>query len=265
MMQKQSIDQRGELIINQVQVFNFEGKNIRTIIIDNQPWFVGKDICDVLSIKNITQAMNRLDEDERSMFNIGRQGEVNIVNESGLYSLILRSDKVEAKLFRKWVTSEILPSIRRHGAYITEDVMAKTLNDPDYIIGLIKAMSEAKQELNIKNQIIGELRPKADYMDRILKSKSLVTITQIAKDYGMSGKELNRMLHEYKIQYKQSEQWFLYEKYQNKGYTHSETIVIEDVPGLDKVVMNTKWTQKGRVFLYGVLKHYGIVPMIERS
>lgn len=251
--------------MNDLQVFEFENTKLRTINIEGKQWFVAKDICDALGISNVSDSLKRLDDDERARFNLGRQGEVNVITESGLFAFILRSDKDKAKVYRKWVTSEVLPSIHKHGAYLTEDVMAKTLNDPNYIIGLIQSIAQAKQELSIKNQIIGELRPKADYMDRILKSKSLVTITQIAKDYGMSGKALNKALHEYGIQYKQSEQWLLYEKYQNKGYTHSETIVIEDVPGLDKVVMNTKWTQKGRVFLYGVLKHYGILPTIERE
>lgn len=256
--------------MNELQTFNFEGKDIRTVIKDNQPWFVGKDVAEVLGYSNSRKALaDHIDIEDKDDVTIrdaiGREQTTTVINESGLYSLILKSQLPYAKRIKRWVTSEVLPSIRKHGAYITEDVMAKTLNDPNYIIGLIQSIAQAKQELSIKNQIIGELRPKADYMDRILKSKSLVTITQIAKDYGMSGKALNKALHEYGIQYKQSEQWLLYEKYQNKGYTHSETIVIEDVPGLDKVVMNTKWTQKGRVFLYGVLKHYGILPMIERE
>lgn len=254
--------------MNELQTFNFEGKDIRTFVVNDQPLFVGKDIAEVLGYTNPQKALrDHVDEDDKTLnesFTVNGT-KVILVNESGLYSLILKSQLPYAKRIKRWVTSEVLPSIRKHGAYITEDVMAKTLNDPNYIIGLIQSIAQAKQELSIKNQIIGELRPKADYMDRILKSKSLVTITQIAKDYGMSGKALNKALHEYGIQYKQSEQWLLYEKYQNKGYTHSETIVIEDVPGLDKVVMNTKWTQKGRVFLYGVLKHYGILPTIERE
>lgn len=256
--------------MNELQIFNFEGKDIRTVIKDNQPWFVGKDVAEVLGYSNSRKALaDHIDIEDKDDVTIrdaiGREQTATVINESGLYSLILKSQLPYAKRIKRWVTSEVLPSIRKYGAYITEDVMAKTLNDPNYIIGLIQSIAQAKQELNIKNQIIGELKPKADYMDRILKSKSLVTITQIAKDYGMSGKALNKLLHEYDIQYKQSEQWLLYEKYQNKGYTHSETIIIEDVPGLDKVVMNTKWTQKGRVFLYGVLKHYGILPVIERE
>lgn len=99
--------------MNDLQIFNYNGAQVRTVEKNGEPWFVLKDVCDVLGIVNVTQAAARLDEDERSMFNIGRQGEVNIISESGLYNVILRSDKPEAKPFRKWVTSEVLPSIRK--------------------------------------------------------------------------------------------------------------------------------------------------------
>ncbi len=115
-----------------------------------------------------------------------------------------------------------------------------------------------------KDQLIGELKPKADYMDSILKNKGLVTITQIAKDYGMSGTKMNELLHELKIQYKQSGQWLLYEKYQAKGYTHSSTVDILRSDGRPDVKMNTKWTQKGRLFLYDLLKEVGVYPVVEK-
>lgn len=110
-----------------------------------------------------------------------------------------------------------------------------------------------------------ELKPKADYTDRILNSKSLVSITQIAKDYGMSGKAMNRKLHELGIIYKLGGQWLLYSRYQAKVYTHSETVDITHSDGRADVVMNTKWTQKGRLFLYQKLKKHGILPVIEQD
>ena len=126
-------------------------------------------------------------------------------------------------------------------------------------IGLLE--TEAK----VKEQVIGELKPKADYTDKILKSDDLVTITQIAKDYGMSGQAMNKTLHNLGIQYNQSGQWLLYSKYHNKGYTHSETVDITLADGRTKVKMNTKWTQKGRLFLYNELKKIGIIPVIEQE
>lgn len=136
------------------------------------------------------------------------------------------------------------------------------------LLQLVQA-EEEKEQLQLENkqkdQIIGELKPRADYTDLILTNKGLVTITQIAKDYGMSGQELNKILHELGVQYKQSDQWLLYVKYHGKGYTHSETIPITRSSGREDVKMNTKWTQKGRLFLYNLLKENGILPMIERE
>lgn len=121
------------------------------------------------------------------------------------------------------------------------------------------------EEVNVKNQVIGELKPKADYTDKILKNPGLVTITQIAKDYGMSGQEMNQKLHELGIQFKQSGQWLLYRDYHRKGYTHSETVDITRADGRADVKMNTKWTTKGRLFIYEKLKAAGIIPVIERT
>lgn len=122
------------------------------------------------------------------------------------------------------------------------------------------SLTNAKQ-----SQIIGELKPKADYVDWILKSPSVVAMTAIAKDYGMAARTMNKLLHDKGIQFKQGDQWFLYRKYQNKGYTHSETVDIIRSDGRPDITMQTKWTQKGRLFLYELLKADGILPMIERE
>ena len=116
-----------------------------------------------------------------------------------------------------------------------------------------------------KDQLIGELKPRADYTDKILKNKGLVTITQIAKDYGMSGQALNKLLHDLGVQYKLNGQWLLYREHQSKGYTHSETIDIVRSDGRPDVTMITKWTQKGRLFLYDLLKENCVLPVIEQS
>ena len=135
----------------------------------------------------------------------------------------------------------------------------KILEDQRVQIGLLE--TEAK----VKDQIIGELKPRADYTDKILKNSGLVTMTQIAKDYGMTGQAMNKLLHDLGIQYKQSGQWLLYSKYHGRGYTHSETVDITRSDGRADVKMNTKWTQKGRLFLYNTLKENGIVPVIEQN
>lgn len=145
----------------------------------------------------------------------------------------------------------------------------KDFNSPDKIMAKAlmladKQIKTLKLENNQQKQIIGELKPKADYLDQILQSKALVTITAIAKDYGMSAKVLNKKLHELKVQFKQGRQWFLYSEYHNCGYTHSETVEYKRKDGTTDVTMNTKWTQKGRLFLYELLKKNGLVPVIEK-
>ena len=139
-----------------------------------------------------------------------------------------------------------------------EKVMARALRIADKTINTLK-LENAQQ-----NQIIKELKPKADYTDRILKNKSLVTTTAIAKDYGMSATTFNKILHELKIQYKLGSQWFLYTNYQDKGYTSSETVEFTRSNGMTDIAMTTKWTQKGRLFLYDELKRAGILPQIEQ-
>lgn len=146
----------------------------------------------------------------------------------------------------------------------------KDFNSPEKIMA--RALKIAESKLNVlqlentkQKQLIGELKPKADYLDHILQSKSLVNITAIAKDYGMSAKAFNKKLHELKVQFKQGHQWFLYSNYHNCGYTHSETVEYTHSDGRKEVTMNTKWTQKGRLFLYDLLKKNNIIPVIEKE
>lgn len=251
---------------NKLEIFkNDEFGTIRTILKDNQPYFVAKDVCEILEIKNTTQALQRLDEDERSMFNIG-QSNINIVNEYGLYNLIIASRKAEAKSFKRWITHEVIPSIRKNGGYIQGQ---EELSDEELIS---KALLVANRKIEEKNKMliekdaeIKELKPKAKYYDLILQSPSTMTVTSIAKDYGMSGIAFNQLLHELGIQYKQSQQWFLFAKYQNQGYTHGKTTQFQRNDGTVDYKINTEWTQKGRLFLYNKLKENGYIPLIERE
>ncbi len=146
-----------------------------------------------------------------------------------------------------------------------EQIMARALKMANHSIESLKDRCKFLGEQVVEQQqIITELQPKANYVDMILQSKSLVTITQIAKDYGMSGRKLNKILKELKIQYKVGGQWVLYSKYQNGGYVHSRTIDITRTDGRADVAMQTEWTQKGRLFLYEELKKHGYVPVIEQ-
>ncbi len=233
---------------------------------NGEPWFVANDVCKALELTNVTVAVGRLDEDEKSKFNLGLSGgATNVVNEYGLYTLIMASRKEEAKKFKRWVTHEVLPAIRKDGGYMVtkegesrEEFLARA-----YLIAQ-ETLAKSELENKKKDQIIGELRPKADYTDKILQSASVVTITSIAKDYGLSGNKMNKLLHELGIQYKQGNQWLIYAKYHDKGYTHSETVEFPRSDGTLDVNMITKWTQKGRLFLYNELKDNGYLPMIER-
>ncbi|MBP5431595.1 phage antirepressor KilAC domain-containing protein [Ruminococcus sp.] len=146
-----------------------------------------------------------------------------------------------------------------------EAIMSRALKIADRkLLEARECVAALETRVTAQEQLIGELQPKADYTDSILNNKGLVTITQIAKDYGMSGKKMNKLLHEFGVQYKQSNQWFLYAKYQDKGYTHSKTIDIIRSDGRPDITMETKWTQKGRLFIYELLKNNGILPTIEQ-
>lgn len=256
--------------MNDLQVFsNPEFGQVRTVTLKDEPWFVAKDVCDALEILNPSDALKRLDCDERARFNLGRQGETNMVNEYGLYNLVLGSRKPEAKQFKRWITHEVIPSIRKHGAYLTPSKLEEVLLNPDTLIQLaqnLKAEQERSQKLELENkkqnQIINELQPKATYYDLVLQSKSAVSISKIAKDYGLSGQALNQILKELGVQYKQGGVWLLYQKHADKGYTQSKTVALPD----NKTKMHTNWTQKGRLFIYDLLKNEcDILPIIERE
>lgn len=266
--------------MNDLQIFkNEEFGEIRTLEINNEPWFVAKDICEILDIKNTTQAINRLEDDEHTMLNIGRQGNTNFINEYGLYNLILASRKKEAREFKRWITHEVLPSIRKHGGYLTESKIEEALLNPDTIIQLAtalknekiekeKLMSENKNlivENEKQNQLIGELKPKADYTDRILRSRGTVKVNVIANDYGFTATAFNKKIKELGIQYKEGKNWLLYKKYREKGYTHTKTFEFKHSDGTPDTKTNMEWTQKGRLFLYEILKQHGILPMIEQE
>ncbi|MDT3392465.1 MAG: phage antirepressor [Bacillota bacterium] len=251
--------------MSELQNFNFEGSQVRTIQKDSITWFAAPDVTDVLGIQNTTQAVQKLDDDERSMFNIGRQGEVNFINEPGLYKLIGSSRKPAAKRFNRWVTHEVLPTIRKYGAYMTQEKIEEALLNPDTIINLAKQLKSEREGRLIAEQQVNELRPKATYYDRVLADKSLVTISIIAKDYGMSGRALNKKLHDLGVIYKQGNTWLLYATYQLTGWTHSDTTIVKCKDGTEKAVLNTKWTQKGRLGLYELLKQENILPLIEQD
>jgi len=254
---------------NTVQVFNFENSEIRTTVIDDTPYFVGKDVAKTLGYKDTVNAIKSHvdDEDKRGWQITTPSGNQNmtVVTESGVYALIFGSKLPSAKKFKRWVTNDVLPDIRKHGAYLSNDKIEEILTDPETIISLAQQVKDERAKNALLTQQVAESRPKADYYDKIMQSTSLVTITQIAKDYGWSAKQMNDKLHELGVQYKIGGQWVLYSKYQDKGYTFSHTVDITKKDGSTDVKMNTKWTQKGRLFIYNLLKENDILPTIERE
>lgn len=257
--------------MNDVEVFNFEANEVRTVIIENEAWFVGKDVAVSLGYKKPENALGtHVDEDDKTTTLIQGNGsnyksKTTLINESGVYSLIFGSKLESAKRFKKWVTSEVLPAIRKHGAYMTDQTIEDVLTNPDTIIRLATDLKNERKEKLMLAQQVTELKPKADYTDLILSNKTLVTITFIAKDYGMSGLAMNKLLHDLGVQYSQSGVWLLYAKHQTKGWTQSETTEVVRKDGSKKLVMNTKWTQKGRLGLYELLKDNGYLPLIEQD
>lgn len=259
--------------MNDIKIFNFEELPVRTLLIEDEPFFVGKDVAEILGYSNTRDALNRhvdkydkknLTSRNTTLENLPNRG-LTAINESGLYSLIFSSKLDSAKRFKRWVTSEVLPQIRKHGVYATENKIDDILNDPDSFIELLENFKEERKQRLMAEQQVLEMKPKADYYDQILKSKRTITIGQIAKDYGMSAQAMNKLLHELKVQYKQGGQWLLYQNHATKGYTASDTHEYKKKDGTVEFSLLTKWTQKGRIFLYELLKREDILPLIERE
>lgn len=263
--------------MQELQIFqNNSFGEIRTMQIDNEIWFVGKDVASALGYSDTNKAIAmHIDEEDKlndkMASSLGQRGGW-LINESGLYSLILSSKLPTAKEFKRWVTNEVLPSIRKTGAYLTPQKIEEVLLNPDTIIKLatdLKEEQEKNKTLTLinkqQNQIINELQPKATYYDLILQCPDLLSITQIAKDFGMSGTTLNKKLNELGIQYKHRDTWLLYAKYADKGYTQSTTHDYPDSKGIMHSRLQTNWTQKGRLFIYEKLKRVGILPTMEKK
>lgn len=182
--------------MNELQVFSYEGKEIRTIQRNGETWWVLKDVCGVLELSNARMIADRLDEDDVSLAyvtdSMGRRQQTNIVNESGLYNVILRSDKPEAKKFKRWVTHEVLPQIRRHGAYITTSKLEEIMNDPDSWIKLLTALKEERQEKERLQLQVAQDKPKVVFADAVSVSDGTILIGELAKILKGNGIEIGQ-------------------------------------------------------------------------
>lgn len=200
---------------------------------------------------------------------IGREQKPVLINESGLYSLILSSKLSGAKKFKRWVTSEVLPAIRRHGMYATDDLIA----NPDIAIAAFTALKQEREKskalveiVAVQNQQIAEMKPKVSYYDIVLQCKDVLLISVIAKDYGWSANKMNKYLHNKGVQFKQGNKiWLLYQKYADKEYTSTKTHDYYDSHNNQHTAVHTYWTQQGRLFIYSLMKSDGNLPLIEQG
>ena len=226
-----------ELMLFQKEEFG----QVRVVEHNGEPWFVAKDVCECLELTNASQTLSYLDDDERDIISNDTPGgkqNMLIVSEPGLYSLVLRSRKPEAKAFKRWIVHEVLPAIRKHGIYATENVVNQILDNPEFGIQLLTALKEER-----------EARVNAEKRVAILSHvRKTYTTTEIAKELGFrSAVAFNRVLCEQHIQYKQNGTYVLYAEYAELGYVHIKQEVLEN----DKVVYHRRWTQLGREWLIG--------------
>lgn len=269
---------------DKIQVFSHpQFGNIGTIQTENgKVLFKATDVATALGYVRSADAVRKhckgvaiLETPSENQFGAVVMQPTRYITEADIYRLVMRSKLPEAEKFQDWVCEEVLPSIRKHGAYLTDAALQRVVTEPDFLIGLANAIKEErknrmtveakceKQKLLIGRQQeqIEELGRRTSYVELVLQCKGLLDITQIAQDYGLSGRKLNTILHEKGIQYKDNRQWILYAPYKDKGYVHSATLSLES----GKSVMRTQWTQKGRLFIYERLKKDGILPVMERE
>lgn len=231
--------------MNEVQIFNNEEfGQVRTLVINGEPWFVGKDVAEILGYSNTRKTLaDHVDEEDKGVTKcdtLGGVQDLTVINESGLYSLILSSKMPNAKKFKHWVTSEVLPAIRKHGIYATDNVIDNILNNPDFGIQLLTKLKEertARVEAERRNAIL-------------MHVNKTYTVTEIAKELGLkSAIQLNKILAEKKIQYQVNGTWVMYSKYSNLGYEEIKQEVLDS----GRVIYHRRITQLGREFILQLL------------
>ena len=251
--------------MNELQNFNFEGNEVPVKLVNDQLVFDAETVAKSVGLTTIAKSGNAVVRWNRvrKYLNSPEVEKGDFITEPQMYRLAIKANNKTAERFQDWVTNEVLPSIRRHGAYMTDEKIEEALLNPDTIISLATQLKNEREGRLIAEQQVKEFQPKVSYYDKVLSNDALMTISLIAKDYGMSGAGMNKLLHELGVQYRQGGTWLLYAKYQRTGWTHSETKTVPRKDGTEKAVLNTKWTQKGRLGLYALLKDNGYLPLIE--
>ena len=262
--------------MNNIQVFeNSAFGAVRTYTENDKTYFCGKDVAVALGYKDTVNALKMHCKTEgvvkHHLLTNGGKQEVKFISEGNLYRLITHSKLPQAEKFESWIFDEVLPAIRKHGAYMTPQTLGEALKNPDTLITILQEL-KAEQEksallettVQAQSQTIAEMKPKASYYDVVLNCKDLLSVTQIAKDYGKSAVWLNEFLHKKHVQFKQGKCWFLYQRYAEQGYTSTKTQTFNAPDGTVHTKVHMYWTQKGRLFLYDLLKSEGVLPLMEQ-
>ncbi len=269
--------------MNELQIFqNPQFGEIRTITEDGVTLFCGKDVAVALGYKRPADAITAHCKGSviRRLPTNGGEQDMKFIPEGDIYRLAARSELPGADAFERWIFDEVLPSIRKHGGYIAgqrdmtpEELMAAAVLVADKKIREMETekqkLKEDKQALEKENerqrQEIADFQPMRQYLDTILSSTGVLATTQIAADYGLSAKQLNRILHEEGIQRNVNGQWILYRKHMGKGYTKSATLCIQHTHREPETKLHTYWTQKGRVMIHNILTQRGILALMDRT
>ena len=271
--------------MNEVKIFeNEEFGKVRTLIEgEDKVLFCGTDVAQALGYSNTTDALKRhcrciVKREVPHPQSPEKNLETNFIPESDVYRLIFGSKLEDAEKFQNWIFDDVIPTIRKTGGYVNNDelfIETYFSQVEESTKAMLRAMLATVREVNEKNrqleqtvgvqsQQIAELQPKATYYDVVLQCEDLISITAIAKDYGKSARWMNNYLHEKGVQYRQGDIWLLYQTYAERGYTSTKTFKYED-GGENHVKVHTYWTQKGRLFIYELMKSDGHLPIIEQE
>ncbi|MBQ6298688.1 MAG: phage antirepressor [Selenomonadaceae bacterium] len=256
--------------MKELTIFNNpEFGEVRVIELDGEAFFVGRDVAIALGYANPNDALTKHVPDKFKRVSqiatpSGTQN-MTVINEAGMYKLVMRSKLPNAERFSDWVCETVLPSIRKHGVYATSDFISKSIADPTWAIGILTELKAKQDEAALLKVQLAEAKPKLDYCDTILQCTDLVTTSVIAKDYGYSAKKFNKLLHECGVQFKQGMTWLLYHQYASQGWSQTKTHKYIGGDGEIHCSVHTYWTQKGRLGLYKLLKHSGYLPIIEQA
>ena len=241
--------------MNKIKAFeNREFGQVRTLLRDDEVWFVATDVCNALELTNVSMVVGRLDDDERSKLNLGRQGEVNIVNEYGLYNLVMASRKPEAKKFKRWITHEVLPSIRKHGAYITAEKLEEVLLSPDTLIKLANNLKEEQERNKELTERIEEDKPKVLFAESVETAKNSCLVGELAKILKQNGVNIgqNRLfewLRENGYLIRSGESYNLPTQYSmDLELMEIKKSIINMPDGVVKTTRTTKITGKGQIY-----------------